>query len=133
MVLMNSYYSSPRCLRAGLHHNHQREGADRGRETEAERDASGSRTEREITNAQDYFLDLTWRKLRGYGEHWETHSIAEGPDPRLLVRQADFHRLEVGGSHRQHLGLRCYTVLQRSDRGLTLMRLLKLAHSAAAS
>ena len=43
--------------------------------------ASGYRTDREITNIQNYFLGLTWRKLCDYGKHW--------PPPQQLAGLLD--------------------------------------------
>ena len=37
--------------------------------------ASGSRTDREITIIQVYYLGLTSRKLRDYGKRWRAHLV----------------------------------------------------------
>ena len=47
--------------------------------------ASSSRTDREIVNVQDYFLGLTWRKLKDCGKLWVPHTALVTTRWALLI------------------------------------------------
>ena len=57
---------------------------------------SGSRTDREITNIQDYFLGLTSRKLRDYGKHWAARTSDQDTTHAALHNTCDWGLVTLG-------------------------------------